>query len=48
MSLIECKNINRYFGSGANRVHVLKDVSLSIEKGDFVAIIGSPVRANPR
>lgn len=40
MSLIECKNINRYFGSGANRVHVLKDVSLSIEKGDFVAIIG--------
>ena len=40
MSLIECKNINRYFGSGANHVHVLKDVSLSIEKGDFVAIIG--------
>ncbi|QEY25015.1 MacB family efflux pump subunit [Neisseria animalis] len=40
MSLIECKNINRYFGSGENRVHVLKDVSLSVEKGDFVAIIG--------
>lgn len=40
MSLIECKNINRYFGSGENRVHILKDISLSIEKGDFVAIIG--------
>ena len=40
MSLIECKNINRYFGEGANQVHVLKDVNLSIEKGDFVAIIG--------
>lgn len=40
MSLIECKNINRYFGSGDNRVHVLKDINLSIEKGDFVAIIG--------
>ena len=40
MSLIECKNINRFFGNGENRVHVLKDVSLSIEKGDFVAIIG--------
>ncbi|MDO5640689.1 MAG: MacB family efflux pump subunit [Neisseria sp.] len=40
MSLIECNNINRYFGSGDSRVHVLKDVSLSIEKGDFVAIIG--------
>ncbi|WP_107688746.1 MacB family efflux pump subunit [Neisseria wadsworthii] len=40
MSLIECKNINRCFGSGANRVHVLKDINLKIEKGDFVAIIG--------
>ncbi|UOO81278.1 MacB family efflux pump subunit [Uruburuella testudinis] len=40
MSLIECKNINRYFGSGDSRVHVLKDISLTIEKGDFVAIIG--------
>lgn len=40
MSLIECKNLNRYFGNGENRVHVLKDVSLTIEKGDFVAIIG--------
>ncbi|MCF7521734.1 MacB family efflux pump subunit [Neisseria sp. ZJ106] len=40
MSLIECKNLNRYFGSGENRVHVLKNVSLSVEKGDFVAIIG--------
>ena len=40
MSLIECKNINRYFGSGENRVHVLRDINLNIEKGDFVAIIG--------
>ena len=40
MSLIECNNINRYFGSGENRVHVLKNISLNIEKGDFVAIIG--------
>lgn len=40
MSLIECRNINRYFGLGANRVHVLKNVDLNIEKGDFVAIIG--------
>ena len=38
--LIECKNVNRYFGSGASQVHVLRDISISIEKGDFVAIIG--------
>lgn len=40
MALIECCNINRYFGEGDNRVHVLKNINLSIEKGDFVAIIG--------
>ncbi|WP_037586221.1 MacB family efflux pump subunit [Stenoxybacter acetivorans] len=40
MSLLEIKNINRWFGEGENRVHVLKDINLSIEKGDFVAIIG--------
>ncbi|MDF7676380.1 MacB family efflux pump subunit [Neisseriaceae bacterium ESL0693] len=40
MSLLEIKNINRWFGQGESRVHVLKDINLSIEKGDFVAIIG--------
>lgn len=40
MSLLEIKGINRWFGQGENRVQVLKDISLSIEKGDFVAIIG--------
>ena len=40
MNIIEIKNINRYFGTGENRVHILKDISLNIEKGDFVAIIG--------
>ncbi|PIT07172.1 macrolide ABC transporter permease/ATP-binding protein MacB [Snodgrassella communis] len=40
MSLLEIKNINRWFGHGEYRVQVLKDINLSIEKGDFVAIIG--------
>ncbi|MBI0164514.1 MacB family efflux pump subunit [Snodgrassella sp. M0351] len=40
MSLLEIKAINRWFGTGENRVQVLKDINLSIEKGDFVAIIG--------
>lgn len=40
MSLIQCHNINRYFGEGENRVHVLKNINISIQKGDFVAIIG--------
>jgi macrolide export ATP-binding/permease protein macB len=40
LQIIEIKNLNRYFGEGENRAHILKDISLSIEKGDFVAIIG--------
>lgn len=40
MNIIEIKKLNRYFGEGENRVHILKDISLHIEKGDFVAIIG--------
>ena len=40
MVTLEVRNINKYYGEGEGRVQVLKDVSLSIEKGDFVAIIG--------
>ena len=40
MKIIEIKNLNRYFGEGENRAHILKDISLEIKKGDFVAIIG--------
>lgn len=40
MNIIEINNLNRYFGEGENRVHILKNISLNIEKGDFVAIIG--------
>jgi macrolide transport system ATP-binding/permease protein len=37
---LEVRNISKYYGEGENRVQVLKNVSLSIDKGDFVAIIG--------
>ncbi len=40
MNIIELKKINKFFGTGDNRVHVLKDVDFSIQKGDFVAIVG--------
>lgn len=38
--IIEIKNINKYFGEGENRVHVLKNISFEIKKGEFIAIIG--------
>ncbi|OQP83818.1 macrolide ABC transporter permease/ATP-binding protein MacB [Rhizobium rhizosphaerae] len=38
--LISLKSIRKTFTSGEVPVHALKDVSLDIEEGDFVAIIG--------
>ncbi|MFV0626764.1 MAG: MacB family efflux pump subunit [Alphaproteobacteria bacterium] len=40
MNIIEIKNINKIFGNEGNQVHALKNVNFSVEKGDFVAIIG--------
>ena len=38
--IIELEGINKFFGQGASRIQVLKDVTFSVEHGDFVAIIG--------
>ncbi len=40
MNIIEIRQLNRFFGEGDNRVHILKDINLEIQKGDFVAIMG--------
>ncbi len=40
MNIIELKKINKFFGQGNNRVQVLRDIDCSIQRGDFVAIIG--------
>ena len=40
MNIIEAEGINKFYGNGQNRVHVLKDVTFSVAEGDFVAIIG--------
>ena len=41
MKLIESEKLNKYFGTGENQAHILKDINLSIDQGDFVAIIGA-------
>ncbi|MDR1045562.1 MAG: MacB family efflux pump subunit [Candidatus Adiutrix sp.] len=40
MNIITINKVNKFFGEGENRVHVLRDIDLSIKRGDFVAIIG--------
>ena len=38
--LIKCENINQAYQVGTNFVPVLKDINFSIQKGEFVAIMG--------
>lgn len=41
MSLIEIKNIIKTYSTGDNNFNALDDVSLFVEKGEFVAIMGA-------
>lgn len=38
--MIKLKGINKYYTSGEERLHALKNVNLEIEKGEFLAIMG--------
>lgn len=40
-NLIEIKNICKSFGNSDNKTEVLKNVSLSINKGEFIALMGA-------
>ena len=41
MEILRCNGIEKVFGKGGNQVTALNGINLSIEKGDFVAIIGA-------
>jgi len=39
-AVIEARDLNLVFGTGETSVHALKDINLTINKGDFVSFIG--------
>lgn len=41
MEILRVENLTKVYGSGSNSVTALDNVSFSIEKGDFVAIMGA-------
>ena len=40
MEILRIENLTKTYGSGENIVHALDNVSFSVEKGEFVSIIG--------
>lgn len=40
MELLRVEHLSRYYGEGPAKVKALDDVSFSVEKGEFVAIMG--------
>lgn len=39
-SIVELSGIERTFGSGENKISILKGIDLSIDRGEFVALMG--------
>ena len=40
MAILELKGVFKGFGDGSERVEILEDINLSVEEGEFVAIVG--------
>ncbi len=41
MELLRCEQVTKSYGSGAGKVTALDGVNLSVQKGEFVAIVGA-------
>ena len=41
MEILRIENVSKYYGEKWNEIKVLDDISLTIKKGEFVAIIGT-------
>ena len=40
MSILQTENLTKIYGDGENAVHALRGINLTVEKGEFTAIVG--------
>lgn len=41
MAILECKDLTKTYGSGTGSVNALRGINLSVERGEFVAVVGT-------
>jgi len=41
MNILQAKDLTKIYGSGENVVYALNGVNFSVEKGEFVAVVGT-------
>ena len=41
MEILKVENLSKTYGKGENKIKAVDDISFSVEKGDFVAIVGA-------
>lgn len=41
MAILQTQNLKKVYGTGPNAVHALDGINLSVEKGEFVAVVGT-------
>jgi putative ABC transport system ATP-binding protein len=40
MTVLDLQQVSKHYGDGASQVHALRDVSLSVDEGELVAVMG--------
>lgn len=41
MEILKVENLNKIYGKGENEVKAVNNISFSVQKGEFVAIVGA-------